>query len=88
MKWEFKLEWIDPKVKKPNHKQLVLVHVGYLEPDPLNTKVAEYDSEEDCFVFGLADEDFMHYAMCGFVRTEIVTGWFPFPKLYTKEIFK
>lgn len=79
------MKWINPKIKKPNHKQLVLVHIGFFRPDPLNTKVAKYDSKNDCYVFGDADGDFVHYTMVGFVRDEMVTGWFPFPALEMKE---
>ena len=74
------MNWIDPNEKKPDNKQLVILHIGYGSSfDPFNCKVAEYDSTEDCFVFGEADGCFANYAFYGFVRTEMVTGWIPFP---------
>lgn len=76
------MNWINSKNKKPNHGQVVIVHVGYANPDPINSKVAEYDSKEDCYVFGKADGDFPYYCTCGFVRSEIVTGWIPFPVVF------
>ena len=71
-------DWKNPERILPCHKELVLCHIGAgSELDPFNCKVAEYDMHEDCFVFGEADGCFANYAMYGFVRSEVVSGWMP-----------
>lgn len=71
-------EWKNPERIQPYHKELVLCHIGNgTELDPFNCKVAEYDAENDCYVFGEADGCFANYAMWGFVRSEVVTAWIP-----------
>lgn len=83
-------KWIDTIVQKPEHGQLVICHIGYsTEPDPNDTKVAEYDAKEDLFAFGhvaQAEHNFSYYAFVGFARSEIVTAWMPFPEMNLNEV--
>ena len=73
--------WINPIDKLPEHKQLVICNIGCGKPNPMHTKVAEYDALHNCFVFGEADGNLQGYAYCGFVKTGLVTGWIPFPEI-------
>jgi hypothetical protein len=61
------------------------------DPDPNDTKVAEYDAKEDLFAFGKvaeADKNFSYYAFVGFARSEIVTCWMPFPETSRDDLIK
>ena len=81
-------KWISTLVQKPANRQLVICRIGFGELHPYSVKVAEYDKKEDCFVFGEADGNFKEgYVFCGFIRSEAVTGWIPFPEIETRGVF-